>query len=125
MTIILSLVNHTLVILSFVTAGILLVDSLPIYAHLALDPLAMVMNMIPITPGGLGVTEGAFSFLFQAFGSPNGAIIGLFGRLIQYSVFSFAGIVALFSLKLKSTIHVADEKAPYPKSLESSLFKKV
>jgi uncharacterized membrane protein YbhN (UPF0104 family) len=73
-----------------------------LYAQFTLDPLAMGMNIIPLTPGGIGVTESAFAFLFQSVGSPNGAMIGLLGRLIQFSVFMFTGSIALIFLKLRS-----------------------
>ena len=44
----------------------------------------MVMNVIPITPGGVGVTESAFSYLYDAAGCAMGATIGILGRTIQY-----------------------------------------
>jgi uncharacterized membrane protein YbhN (UPF0104 family) len=49
----------------------------------------MAMNMVPITPGELGISESAFSLLFQIAGSANGATIGFRGRFIQYGVFIF------------------------------------
>jgi uncharacterized protein (TIRG00374 family) len=94
----LSLANHVLVIMTFVAAGALLNDSVSPFYHFILDPLAMVMNALPVTPGGIGVTEGAFSFLFEAIGSSKGAAIGLLGRFIQYSAFAVAGTMALFSV---------------------------
>ncbi len=107
--IILSLCNHALLVLSFFAAAILLKDHLPIMTHYILNPLAMVMNMIPLTPGGLGVAESAFSFLFQAAGSSQGAVIGLLGRFIQYIVFIFSGSIAISILKLRSKICVLEE----------------
>ncbi len=97
----LSLVNHALVIVTFVVAGILLRDSVSAFVHFIINPLAMVLNVVPLTPGGIGVTEGAFSFLFQAAGSPNGAAIGLLGRLIQYIAFATGGSIALVSVRFR------------------------
>lgn len=101
---ILSLLNHALVITSFVVASLLLKDTIPIYAHFLLNPLGMAMNAIPITPGGLGIAESAFSFLFMTLGSPNGAMIALIGRFIQYTVFTLAGVITLSVVRMRSII---------------------
>ncbi|MHC4481896.1 MAG: lysylphosphatidylglycerol synthase transmembrane domain-containing protein [Planctomycetota bacterium] len=79
----------------------LLRDGVSAFAHFVIDPLAMVMNAVPLTPGGLGVTESAFAFLFSAAGSPNGAVVGLLGRSIQYAVFAVAGCSAMLSMRLR------------------------
>jgi len=104
----LSLINHALVIGSFVVSAIAIHDSLPIFMHYIINPLAMVMNVVPVTPGGIGITESAFAFLFESVGSENGAMIGLLGRLVQYSVFILAGIIAVSSLKLRLQIQALD-----------------
>ena len=96
----LSLVNHALVVVSFVMAGLLLKDGLAPFSHFVLAPLAMVMNLLPLTPGGIGITEGAFSFLYEFPGSPNGATIGLLGRLIQYLTFTVGGTAALVLVRM-------------------------
>ena len=57
------------------------------FDHAVLNPIAVTMNAVPVTPGGLGVTEGAFAYLAQAAGSDNGALIALISRMIQYAVF--------------------------------------
>jgi hypothetical protein len=98
-----SMVNHASVVLGFVTAGLVLKDAVTPFAHFVIDPLAMMMNVIPLTPGGIGLAEGAFSYLFQAAGSPNGALIGLLGRLMQYWVFALGGTVALVFVRLRGT----------------------
>jgi uncharacterized membrane protein YbhN (UPF0104 family) len=64
-----------------------------------LNPLAMAMNAIAVTPGGIGLAEGAFSFLFEMVGSPNGGMVGLLGRIIQYGVFAAGGAVAILVMK--------------------------
>lgn len=107
---VLSLFNHAFVVISFVVAAALLNDGIPIIAHFILNPLAMAMNAIPLTPGGLGMAEGAFSFLFQAAGSPNGAMVGLIGRFIQYSVFILSGSIALSLLRMRSRILTVDKE---------------
>ncbi len=95
----LSLINHALVIVTFLLSGILLADVIKPLAHYAVDPLAMVLNVVPLTPGGIGITEGAFSFLFEEIGSRNGAAIGLLGRFLQYLDYVIAGTVALIGVR--------------------------
>jgi glycosyltransferase 2 family protein len=95
----LSVLNHIFSVCAFICAALLLADTLPIILHFALTPLAMFMNAVPLTPGGLGLTESAFAFLFQAAGSDKGALIGLLGRLLMYSVFIISGLLGLLFLR--------------------------
>ena len=90
-----SVLNHALVVLAFVCAAALIADPLSLLAHFVVDPLAMAMNVIPLTPGGIGIAESAFSYLYGSVGSGDGALVGLFGRLLQYFVFTLAGVPAL------------------------------
>lgn len=111
--IILSIANHVLVVGSFIIAALLLHNNIPLLVHFIINPLAMVMNIIPLTPGGIGITESAFSFLFDAAGYPNGAMVGLLGRFIQYIVFIVSGSIAMPLLKMRSTIHAMNhEESP-------------
>jgi glycosyltransferase 2 family protein len=98
----LSVLNHLLVICTFLIAAALLGDVLPWPAHFVLSPLAMVMNMVALTPGGIGLTEGAFSLLYENAGSTNGANIAIFGRLIQYATFVTAGCGAILWVRLRT-----------------------
>lgn len=102
LAIFLSILNHGLVLVSFVVAARLIGNSLPISSHLAIDPIAMTINAIPLTPGGIGLTEASFSFLFQMVGSSDGAFIGLLGRSIQYLVFVLTGVPALIAVTLRT-----------------------
>jgi uncharacterized protein (TIRG00374 family) len=97
--IVLSMLSHALVVLAFFVMAVLLQDPLTITQHLALDPLAMVLNIVPLTPGGLGITEGMFAYLFQQAGSTNGAMIALLGRAAQYVVFAVGGTAALVAVR--------------------------
>jgi uncharacterized membrane protein YbhN (UPF0104 family) len=81
----------------------------------------MVMNAIPLTPGGIGITESTFSFLFEAIGSSNGAAIGLLGRFIQYSTFAAAGSVAVFTVRFRRRAN--EGLRPVPGSLRSEVAK--
>ena len=83
---VLSVVGHALIVGTFACCAVAIHDTLPLAHHFVLDPLAMMLNAVPISPGGLGLAEGAFAFLFAGAGSPNGAIIGLMGRMLLYTV---------------------------------------
>ncbi len=112
-SILLSMLNHLLVVGSFFAVGVLLGDPLPFHGHLVITPLAMLLNAIPLAPGGVGITESGFSLLFEHAGSPNGAAVGLLGRILQYVVFALGGLPALLLLKLTPS-DVAAEEAPRP-----------
>jgi uncharacterized membrane protein YbhN (UPF0104 family) len=86
---------------TFICCAMAIHDSLPLTSHFVLDPLAMMLNAVPISPGGLGLTEGAFGVLFTGAGSPNGAIVGLLGRLLLYAA---STPVALFALVVPSKV---------------------
>jgi uncharacterized protein (TIRG00374 family) len=115
----LSLANHGLVVLTFVVAAAMLHDPLPLVAHFVLSPLAMAMNMIPLTPGGVGLAEGAFSFLYQYAGSTQGAAVGLLGRVIQYAAFAVGGTPALLGARWSRPTPVV---VPYPIPKTESAF---
>jgi len=92
----LSLMNHALICCSFLVAAHLIGNvNLSIIQQFVFTPLAMVMNIIPITPGGLGIAETAFSYLYETLGCSVGADIGLIGRLIQYLSFTLVGVPCL------------------------------
>jgi uncharacterized membrane protein YbhN (UPF0104 family) len=91
----LGIVNHGLVLLTYVAADGLLGHPSRLLDHLVLDPLAMAMNALPISPGGLGVSESLFSYLYGAIGHAEGASIGVLGRGMQYVVYAVVGGLAL------------------------------
>ena len=97
-----SVVSQMITIINFVIIGILINDNLPLLAHFIIDPIALFFNSVPITPGGLGITESAFAFLYEAADSANGAVIALLGRLNQYFVYVVIGLPAFFLLKLNT-----------------------
>jgi hypothetical protein len=97
-----SVLSHGCIVLAFVVMAMLVRDPLTLAQHFALDPLAMVLNIVPLTPGGLGITEGAFAYLFQHAGSSNGAVVALLGRVVQYFVFCIGGTVALIAIRLQA-----------------------
>jgi hypothetical protein len=94
----LSLANHGLVVISFLATARLLGDGLSAFTHFVLNPLAMSMNAVAVSPGGIGFAETAFGYLFKWAGSDHGAMVGL---VIQYVVFTLGGTVALLATRAK------------------------
>lgn len=107
----LSMASHGLIVLEHYMMAVLINDPLTIWHHFALNPIAMVLNIVPLTPGGLGITEGAFAYLFQQAGSGNGALVGLLGRAIQYVVFVVAGGAAIIALERRAPAAPRSEAA--------------
>ena len=97
-----TVISQSITIINFVIIGSLINDNLPVLAHFIMDPIALFFNSVPITPGGLGITESAFAFLYESANSVNGAVISLLGRLNQYCVYIVIGLPALFLLKLNT-----------------------
>ncbi len=97
-----SVISQIITIINFVIIGSLINDNLPVLAHFIMDPIALFFNSVPITPGGLGITESAFAFLYESANSVNGAVISLLGRLNQYFVYIVIGLPAFFLLKLNT-----------------------
>ncbi|MCD6364545.1 MAG: flippase-like domain-containing protein, partial [Planctomycetes bacterium] len=91
--------NHVLVIVTFLAAACATGAELPFGWHFLLAPPAMVLNAVPLTPGGLGITEGGFSFLYEMVGSSSGAEIALLGRAVQYAAFAAGGGIALLTVR--------------------------
>lgn len=106
-----TIVSQSITIVNFIIFGILVNDNLPVLAHFILDPIALFFNSVPITPGGLGITESVFAYLYESAGSNNGALISLLGRLNQYCVYIVIGLPAFFLLKLNFSAPVLDAKA--------------
>lgn len=48
-------------------------------------PIGILVNAIPLSPGGLGIGENAFEFLYKAIGGQNGATSFLLARVFMYS----------------------------------------
>ena len=97
-----TVISQSITIINFVIIGSLINDNLPVLAHFIMDPIALFFNSVPITPGGLGITESAFAFLYESANSANGAVISLLGRLNQYCVYIVIGLPAFFLLKLNT-----------------------
>jgi uncharacterized membrane protein YbhN (UPF0104 family) len=74
----LSLVNHAVnAVAVWLLAGALSIHGVTLGAALALVPVANVMAGVPLVPGGWGVGELAFAWLFAPLGVPPTEAIGL------------------------------------------------
>jgi len=62
----------------------------------AVAPIGLLINAIPISPGGLGVGEKGFEILFKGLGGENGANAFLTSRVFLYSP---AALGAVYGLK--------------------------
>ena len=95
----LSVVNHALVCNSSLVAAALL-GGVPVgvLEQFLLNPLAMAMNILPFTPGGVGLAETAFSYLYEVVGVQGGAAFGLLGRIILYAAYTLVGVPCLVRL---------------------------
>lgn len=96
----LSLLNHALVVTTYLVASLLLHEHCLWSIHFVFAPLAMATNILPLTPGGIGLAEGAFSYLYESVGSSQGAVIGLLGRLLQYLAFVLSGTPAVVTSRV-------------------------
>jgi hypothetical protein len=68
----------------------------------SVGPFGLLANAIPISPGGLGVGEQSFEFLYKLVGARNGASSFLTARLFLYSPAVIgAGVAAIFFLRLQ------------------------
>ena len=64
-----------------------------VYAKAGLDflrvfvatPIGLLVNAIPLSPGGLGIGENAFELLYKTIGGQNGATSFLLARVFLYS----------------------------------------
>ena len=105
--VLLSIVLSVLITLSIVTAVILLASGFKGGGLTALDfanatVFALVANIVPVTPGGIGVAEGVFAFLCYAWEStPTTLAYGtiFLGQRLITMVISLVGSIAFVTYK--------------------------
>ena len=77
--------------------------------HLIIEPLAMVSNAAPL-PGGIGGLEFAMKFLYLAFNSANGVIVGFAFRIVFLLVSAIGAVVWFANREAVAAIkHSTDE----------------
>ena len=87
-----SLFAHTLTILAMLLVARAVVSATVTWKAAILIPLGMVVNALPLTPGGLGVGEAAFDALFKGAGLTGGAETLLAWRLLMLLI-SLLGLI--------------------------------
>ena len=66
--------------------------------YLIVFPVGLLINAIPLAPGGLGIGEYGFQCIFLLFGSDMGAELGiLFHAVIFILSIGLGGLVYMFS----------------------------
>ena len=86
---------------------------LPINVFLLCVPLGTVLMALPISPGGIGVGQAVYFFMFDVFGEGLGQIGFLAVTVMQVVYFLWAivgaGCFAFVPLKLKEIREVASD----------------
>lgn len=100
----LSLVGHVVAILVFVHVGDFIGESVSIFAYFYCVPVALILSSIPIAPGGIGVGQAAFYFVFNLY---LGRVTDLGPTLVtvyQLIVFTFGLLGAYYYLQIKKMV---------------------
>jgi glycosyltransferase 2 family protein len=74
-SILLSFLNHLTVILGVLALGRAFGDAMPASNYFAIAPVATIVSALPVAPGGWGVGEATYSYLFELLGAS--AAVGL------------------------------------------------
>jgi uncharacterized protein (TIRG00374 family) len=88
-----SALGHAMLLALFVSAARVLLPDAPAARVCLLSLLGLLVNALPITPGGLGVGEAAFDQLFRAAGYARGSPLILAWRAAQLPLFALGGIL--------------------------------
>jgi uncharacterized protein (TIRG00374 family) len=78
------IIGHVLTILIIWTISVDLNFMIGLYNALIVSPIAFVVNLLPISPGGIGVGEKAFKELFLLYGIEGGATVFFISRFFMY-----------------------------------------
>lgn len=85
-------VNLSFIVTIYSLANGLTVGNPGFLDHFVIEPLAMVSNAVPL-PGGIGGMEFAMKFLYLAFDSPNGVVVGFAMRFALLVVSAVGGVI--------------------------------
>jgi uncharacterized protein (TIRG00374 family) len=77
--------------------------------HMVIAPIGFIVQALPITPGGVGVGEAAFAWLYKLSGRPERG--GAFSRMALRLVEWIIGVIGyLVYLRMKKELPVVDEE---------------
>ncbi len=102
-TVLLSSINHFLIVSSAYCAARALDLQLPYIDFVSLVPLISIAGSIPLTPGGLGVREGLSIHLFALLGIPGGKAFFIMDLPYLGMLFwgLFGGVIFIFYAALR------------------------
>lgn len=104
----LSLVIHCMSIFLIYVCARHAAAGLGLLGVFSVGPFGLLANAIPISPGGLGVGEQSFEFLFRLAGAKNGASSFLMARLFLYCPAVIgAAVAAVYFLRLHHLVKLA------------------
>lgn len=109
-SIVVSLFVHGMILTAIGTLGRAIGISIPFLDYYTLAPLALIAQSLPISPGGIGVGEAAFIYLFAMAGVPGPAALAL---SVSYRGVQF--VVSLTGGFLMATQH---ERPPSSKEID-------
>ncbi|MCC6931846.1 MAG: flippase-like domain-containing protein [Deltaproteobacteria bacterium] len=97
-----SLVFHSLTVVNTYVAGLALgISGVSITGLFVVVPLVLLVGMAPVTPGGLGIQEGAFMFFLNRLGISEAEALGV-GLVIRAKTMLIGLVGGIFWLAVKS-----------------------
>ena len=95
--IVLSLLANVCSMSAFYLALVAITDPVPFLTFISLTSLIVTIEIIPLTPGSLGVREGAYVFFlgYMGINEPTALSIGLLIRFISWSQALLGGLILL------------------------------
>ena len=95
--VVLSLLANGLSMTAFYLALMAITDPVPYLAFISLVALIVTIEVIPLTPGSLGIREGAYVFFlgYLAIAEPTALSIGLLIRLITWTQALIGGMILM------------------------------
>jgi uncharacterized protein (TIRG00374 family) len=97
MMVVLSLLANGLSMTAFYLALVAITNPVPYLAFISLVALIVTIEIIPLTPGSLGIREGAYVFFlgYLAIAEPTALSIGLLIRLITWTQAIIGGMILM------------------------------
>ena len=96
-TLFLSLSIHVAAILMIYLFSLHVLSGLSIIQVMAVSPLGLLLNALPLSPGGIGVGEKAFDILFALLKGTEGGNAFLITRIFMYSPSIIGGGIVVIS----------------------------
>lgn len=101
----LSSIIHICTVLVIYIFSVRLASGLGFSQIMAIAPVGLLINIIPVSPGGLGVGEKGFDMLYSLAGGQQGGNVFMNSRIFLYLPALFGALFALLSLRKKKLIN--------------------